>query len=126
MDDVRDRVDDVRDRVASVPHMSMPRLQEVGRQADQTVDRFLGRPARRSWLKPLLVIGVLGVMAAVAAMAMSWSRNRPSRLTDEDAIDEMALDVTSGESMPGMAGFATATVVETGTIGLSDELADVD
>lgn len=134
MDDVRDRVDDVRDLVASVPHMTMPRLQDVGRQADETVDRLLGRPARPFWFKPVLVIGVVGVMAAIAAMAVSWTRGRPGRLMDEDAIDQMdqlsdplvpALDQTAGDPISGLAPFGSSTVVETGITSLNDQQADV-
>ena len=134
MDDVRDRADEVRDRVASVSHMEMPRFQDVGRQAGETVDRLLGRPARPFWFKPLLVIGVVGVMAAIAAMAVSWTRGRPGRLMDEDAIDQMdrmsesltpALDVTSGDPISGMAPFGSATIVETGITSLNDQQADV-
>ena len=119
MDDVRDHVDDVRDRVTTMPNVALPRFQEVGRQADQTLDRVLGRPARSSRFKPLLVIGVVGIIATLTAMAMSWTRGRAGRLAAAD------IDAAAGDPMSGLAGSGTATIFETDRIGLGDQQADV-
>lgn len=133
MDDVRDRVDDIRDRVTALP-MTLPRFEEVGRQADMTVDRLRGRPARPFWFKPLLVIGVVGIVAALAAMATSWSRSRASRLMDDDALDQLdrmsepsapGHETGSADTMGSPAGFGTATFIETSTIGLDDQQVDL-
>ena len=78
-------VDEVRDHLPDMPHVNLPSFQDVGRQADATVGRLRGRPARPSWLRPLLVVGVIGVLAAIAATAMTWARNRPRRWIDDDA-----------------------------------------
>ena len=123
-------VDDIRDRLGDLSRMAMPRLEEVGRQADATVDRLRGRPARPSWLRPLLVIGVFGVVAAIAATAMSWTRGRAGRLSDEDAIDRLDRMSESGSqdggtAQPAMGGFGSPSLTTTGGISFDDHEVEV-
>jgi hypothetical protein len=125
-------VDDIRDRIGDLPRMTMPRLEEVGRQADATVDRLRGRPARPSWLRPLLVIGVIGVVAALAAMAMSWTRSRAGRWTNDDAIDRfdrlsepVSPDGGTSADQPAMGGFGSPSLTTTGGVSFDDHEAEV-
>jgi hypothetical protein len=121
-------VDDIRDRIGDLPRMTMPRLEEVGRQADATVDRLRGRPARPSWLRPLLVVGVIGVVVAIAAMALSWTRGRPGRWTNDDAIDRldrMSEPAGTAADLPAMGGFGSPSLTTTGGVSLDDHGAEV-
>lgn len=135
MDDVRDRVEDVRDRVTALQQTALPRFEEVRRQADITVDRLRGRPVRPFWFKPLIVIGAAGLLAALVAMVTSWSRNRASRLMDDDALDHLdrmseppasGLEARSVDAVDDVAGFGTATTIETRAIGLDGQQADIN
>ena len=125
-------VDDIRDRIGDLPRMSMPRLEEVGRQADATVDRLRGRPARPSWLRPLLVIGLIGIASAFAAMAMSWTRSRPGRWTNDDAIDRLdrmsepgSPDGGPAADMPAIGGFGSPSLTTTSGIAADDHEVEV-
>jgi hypothetical protein len=125
-------VDDIRDRLGDLPRMSLPRLEDFGRQADETVDRLRGRPVRPVWFRSVLVIGVLGVMAVIAAMAMSWTRSRTARLTNDDAIDRLdrmsepgRLNGGLNHDAPAMGGFASPSLTTTGGVSFDDHEAKV-
>ncbi len=95
-------VDEVRDRLPDMPHVNLPSFQDVGRQADATVDRLRGRPARPGWLVPLLVVGVVGVVAAIAATAMTWARRRPRWIDDDvDGPDGIGQPIGSDPGLDG-------------------------
>jgi len=125
-------VDDIRDRIGDLPRMTLPRLEEVGRQADETVDRLRGRPVRPAWFRPVLVIGVLGIMAAIAAMAMSWGRSRAGRWNNDDAIDSLdrmsepgSPNGSIGSETPAMGGFGSPSLTTTGGVTFDDREAEV-
>jgi hypothetical protein len=125
-------VDDIRDRMGDLPRIPIPRLEDIGRQADETVDRLRGRPARPFWLRPVLVIGFLGVIAAIGAVAMSWSRGRSGRWADEDAIDRLDRISESGgqDGSPSMdssaiGGFTAPSLTSSGGVAMDDREAEV-
>ncbi len=120
-------IEEVRDRLPDIPRVALPSFQDVGRQADATVGRLRGRPARPSWRRPLLIlVGAVGLMAAIAAMAMTRTRNRPRRWSDEDAPDRMTESLGSnsglgGPSDPvGLHGIASPGLAVAGAAGPAD------
>jgi hypothetical protein len=106
-------VDEVRDRLPDMPHVNLPSFQDVGRQADATVGRLRGRPARPGWLRPLLVVGVVGVLVAIAATAMTWARHRPRRWIDDDVDgltvigEPIGVNPDLGGDPSGLGGFGS-------------------
>jgi hypothetical protein len=132
----------VRERLADLGLRAMPRFEDVGRQADQTVDRLRGRPSRPSWLRPLLAVGILGAMVAIAGMAMSASRRASRRWNEEDALDQLdriseplssSVDGRASRDLTGMAGlgsvgsagFVGAAHAGPDMTGLDDQQAEV-
>jgi hypothetical protein len=74
------------DRLPDPSQMDLPSLELLGRRADETVDRWRGRPRRPGWLWLLAGAVIVGLAIAAASMAMSWSRNR-SEPDDTDALE---------------------------------------
>jgi hypothetical protein len=74
------------DRLPDPSQMDLPSLELLGRRADETVDRWRGRPRRPGWLWLLGGAVIVGLAIAAASMAMSWSRNR-GEPADPDALE---------------------------------------
>ena len=74
------------DRLPDPSQMDLPSLELLGRRADETVDRWRGRPRRPGWLWLLGGAVMVGLAIAAASMAMSWSRNR-AEPADPDALE---------------------------------------
>jgi hypothetical protein len=76
------------DRLPDPSQVDLPSLELLGRRADETVDRWRGRPRRPGWLWLLGGAVIVGLAIAAASMAMSWSRNR-GEPADTDALEDL-------------------------------------
>lgn len=74
------------ERLPDPPRLNLSVIRDLGREADETVDEVRGHRRRPvlGWLVGAAI--VLGLTAAVAAMAMSWSRAR-GRHSMPDAVE---------------------------------------
>jgi hypothetical protein len=72
----RSTVEELRKRIPNLSEIELPSMQEVGRSADDTIDRLLGRSKSPVW--PWIAAGV-GLVAVVGALAayFAWFR-RPT------------------------------------------------
>ncbi|HYK96241.1 MAG TPA: hypothetical protein VE011_10305 [Candidatus Dormibacteraeota bacterium] len=93
IDDLRDRVSKLGDDLSRIDlskidlsKIDMPSLQDVGKGADQTIDRLLGRSRAPIW--PWIAAGV-GLVAVIGAIA-AWFTflRRPSWLGMSPATDD--------------------------------------
>jgi hypothetical protein len=80
------------DRLPDPSQLDLPSLELLGRRADETVERWRGRPRRPGWLWLLGGAVIVGLAIAAASMAMSWSRNRgePADTDTLEALDRMS------------------------------------
>jgi len=74
------------DRLPDPSQMNLPSLELLGRRADESVDRWRGRPRRPGWLWLLGGAVIVGLAIAAASVAMSWSRSH-GEPADEDALE---------------------------------------
>ena len=76
--------DQMKDQMADLSKMDLsrvelPKLEGVGRTADETIDRLLGRSRPRAWPWVAASVGLVAVIGTIAA-AFMWLR-RPSMMT---------------------------------------------
>lgn len=74
IDDLRDRVSKLGDDLSKIdlskidlPRIEMPQLQDVGKNADRTIDRILGRSRAPIWPWIAAGLGLVAVIGAIAA-----------------------------------------------------------
>jgi hypothetical protein len=68
--------EELRKNVPSLSEIELPSLARAGKNADEVIDRWRGRPRGPSWpwiAAGIFVIGLIGTLAAL----MTWSRREP-------------------------------------------------
>lgn len=76
------------DRLPDPSQMDLPSLERLGRRADETVDRWRGRPRRTDWMWILGAAVFVGLAIAAASLAMGWSRGR-GKPGDDDGLEHL-------------------------------------
>lgn len=81
--------DQMKDQMADLTKMDLskvdlPKLEGVGRTADETIDRLLGRSRPRVWPWVAASVGLLAVVGTIAA-AFMWLR-RPATMTSSSTV----------------------------------------
>jgi hypothetical protein len=118
------------DRLPDPSQMDLPSLELLGRRADETVDRWRGRPRRPGWLWLLGGAVIVGLAIAAASMAMSWSRNRgepddPDALAGMDRMSEAGSldgpdldgpDLGAATDLPPVRGSMTGLTAAEGSL----------
>ena len=114
IDELRKRIPDLSEiDWPSMPKVELPKMRDVSKSADQTIDRLLGRSKAPVWPWVAAGIGLVAVVGAIAAY-FAWMR-RPAWDASNDAwsastsetSDDATLtdsdDLTSSKTrVPGM------------------------
>lgn len=110
----RSTVEELRKKIPNLSEIELPSMREVGRTADDTIDRLLGRSKAPVW--PWIAAGV-GLVAVVGALAayFAWFR-RPTWDSEGDTwtSDTLAPSTTPTAGTDELADQPTA-----GTTGLT-------
>lgn len=116
----RSTVDDLRKRMPSLSELELPALptrQQVGKTADQTIDRLLGRSRPSVW--PWVAgVGLAAVIAAIAAYFL-WFRRptgapmQSSWSSELDALETAAPGQTAADGADVPSATAGLTAAET-------------
>jgi hypothetical protein len=88
IDDLKDRFDGI-----DLSALDLPRLQVLGRRADEAIDKVTGRNQRRLWPWVLAGLAIVGIAGVVTTMVLStWGRNRTEAWPDEatESLDRMS------------------------------------
>jgi hypothetical protein len=78
----RSTVDELRKKIPNLAEIELPSIEKVGKNADQAIDRLLGRSRSPVWPWIAAGIGLVAVVGAVAAY-LAWFR-RPTWETPSD------------------------------------------
>lgn len=63
----RETIERLKERFPDLSNIDLPSMESVGKSADQTIDRLLGRSKAPVWPWVAIAIGVVAVIGAVAA-----------------------------------------------------------
>jgi hypothetical protein len=103
LEELRKRIPDLKE--FELP--ALPRMEQVGKTADQTIDRLLGRSRTPMWPWVAAGIGLVAVIGVIAAYFAFWRRpvwETPSEpwaatsVTDEDAMSAPGMTDTSADA----------------------------
>lgn len=76
----RSTIEDLRKKMPNLSEIELPSMKQVGKNADETIDRLLGRQRAPVWPWVAAGIGLVAVIGVVAAY-LTWFR-RPTWETD--------------------------------------------
>lgn len=63
----RETIERLKERFPDLSNIDLPKMESVGKSADQTIDRLLGRSKAPVWPWVAVAIGLVAVIGAVAA-----------------------------------------------------------
>lgn len=101
----RETIERLKQRFPDLSNVDLPKMEEVGKTADQTIDRLLGRSRAPIWPWVAAVFGLVAVIGTVAAY-LTWLRRPPMELT-ESTIGDTSDHDTIGESTNGTDPYGT-------------------
>lgn len=94
----RSTIEDLRKKMPNLSEIELPSMKQVGKNADETIDRLLGRKRAPVWPWVAAGIGLVAVIGMVAAY-LTWFR-RPTWETDTTSDAWTTTD-------PGTSGAST-------------------
>ena len=96
IDELRKRIPNLSEiDLPSLPKMELPKMQEVSKTADQTIDRLLGRSRAPIWPWVAAGIGLVAVIGAIAAY-FAWMR-KPAWESSGDTWSPSTIETSSDE-----------------------------
>jgi hypothetical protein len=95
----------LKDRMPDLSALDLPRLEVVGRTADDTIDRLLGRSSARVWPWVATGIGLFAVAGAIATYL--WMRRPMTNPVGDEPVGESSIDASSTNGVYGELGSAT-------------------
>lgn len=98
----------LKEHIPDLSELELPKLQTVGRTADETIDRLLGRSRTPVWQFVVTGIGLVAVVGAIAA-AFLWMRRPLMDVAVEAPSSESA---TTGYGTPGYGELDSTVGVE--------------
>lgn len=104
----RSTIDDLRKHIPNLsaldlPKLELPRMQEVGKGADEAIDRLLGRSRPSIWPWVAWSIGLVAVLGAVAAW-FAWYRKPTWGPRGARPVDGRMPDIIAAAESEGMTG----------------------
>lgn len=99
----RETIERLKQRFPDLSAIDLPKMEEVGRTADQTIDKLLGRSKAPVWPWVAVVVGLLSVLGAIAAYVM-WMRQPMA--TSSDSVDSANLPYATSTETPFTASQA--------------------
>ena len=108
----RSTLDDLKKRFPSLSEIELPKMENVGKSADEAVDRLLGRNKAPVWPWIATGIGLVAVIGAIAAYFAWFRRPTWESTTDwsaDTAATESSLEADAmTDSATGNAGLGSA------------------
>jgi hypothetical protein len=110
----RSTLDELKKRFPSLSEIELPKMENVGKSADEAVDRLLGRNKAPVWPWIATGIGLVAVIGAIAAY-FAWFRRPTWESATDWSADNAATETESSletdamaDSMVGNRGLGSA------------------
>lgn len=103
----RSTIDELKKRFPSLSEIELPKMEHVGKTADEAVDRLLGRSKAPVWPWIATGIGLVAVIGAIAAYfawlrrptwdsSTGWSAQTPTTDSEGSLESDSTADATAG------------------------------
>ena len=110
-------IDELRKRIPDLSEIDLPKLEsvgkDVGKTADQALDRLLGRSRAPVWPWVAGSIALVAVLGAVAAW-FTWFRRPTDTLVDDD-MTSWKPSTTEADTSGDISGIATDHTIDSQT-----------
>lgn len=115
----RSTLEDLKQRMPSLrlADIELPSMERAGRQADQAIDRLLGRSHSSGWTWLAAALGLVAVVGTIAA-ALTWGRRPGSSahvgtgLPGPSTHADTGIDVTAAYGETSITGAPDITIGE--------------
>lgn len=92
-------IERLKQRFPDLSNIELPKMEAVGKTADATIDRLMGRSKSPMWPWVAVAFGVAAVIGTIAAY-LTWFRRPAMELLDDSMAGSLATDSTT-ESLDG-------------------------
>jgi hypothetical protein len=110
----RSTIDELKQRFPTLSEIELPKMEHVGKAADEAVDRLLGRSRAPVWPWIATGIGLVAVIGAIAAYfawfrrptwdaAAGWSADNATTDAEDSLPSDSTVDSTTGNRGLGAA-----------------------
>lgn len=103
-------LDKLKNRMPDLSDFELPKLESVGRTADDTINRLLGRPRRSAWPWVGASLGIVAVVGVIAAAFLWMRRWAPEPALETAEAGTLPAVSTAGASSELGAPAVTETV----------------
>lgn len=107
----RSTIDELVKRLSNLKQIELPKIEDVGRDAEKAVDRLLGRSRSPVWPWVVAGIGLVALVGVIGAY-FAWFRRRPWQDSTADPSTRSATGVASDADTRSAFG-STDPLVET-------------
>jgi hypothetical protein len=90
----QETIERLKQRFPDLSNIELPKMATVGKSADETIDRLLGRSRAPIWPWIAAAFGLVAVIGTIAAY-LAWFRRSPMELTESTTLDAQDLTSTS-------------------------------
>ena len=87
-------IERLKQRFPDLSNVDLPKMESVGKSADQTIDRLLGRSRAPIWPWIAGAFALVAVIGTVAAY-LGWLRRPPMDSLESTGTDSLETDVTA-------------------------------
>ena len=95
----RETIERLKERFPDLSNIDLPKMEDVGKTADQTIDRLMGRSRAPIWPWFAVAFGLAAVIGTIAAY-LAWFR-RPPLDESENAVSYETETSSTSESLNG-------------------------
>lgn len=96
----RDTIERLLQRFPDLSNVELPKMEAVGKTADETIDRLMGRSRAPIWPWIIGAVGLAAVAGVIAAY-LSWFRRPSLDLTESTGIEQPLDQPSSDDSFNG-------------------------
>ena len=92
-------IERLKQRFPDLSNIELPKMESVGKTADETIDRLMGRSKAPMWPWFAVAFGLVAVIGSIAAY-LTWLRRSPMELGEDTVAGSLDTDSTT-DSLTG-------------------------